>query len=151
MDEKLSDLISALAAGGDGDPAKATSVRLPESLHRAVLLATDLGMDDSFTAATTAALRDRLLAFVRQQALAAHFDRFPNDVPSLAAVARRRVQGSGHPAAARPELIDEAANWIEQRRPDWALTGAVDEAVDEVLGYAEMIAAGVGNGRRRSA
>jgi hypothetical protein len=54
------------------------------------------------------------------------------------------VRGSEHPGASRPELIEEAAAWVEQRRPEWAVTGAVDDTVDEVLGYVEMLAAGVG-------
>ena len=148
--DPLEELIDALALTAEGDIAKATSVRIPEGLHRAVILATELGMDESFTAATTRALRDRLEGFVRRRALAEHFARYPDDVPSLAAVARRRVHGSDHPAASRPELVDETAAWVERRRPDWAVTGTVDEAVDEVLAYVEMLAAGVG-GRRRSA
>ncbi|MGH9243445.1 MAG: hypothetical protein ACRD29_03830 [Acidimicrobiales bacterium] len=126
-------------------------MRIPESLHRAVVLATELGMDESFTAATTGALTDRLRAFVRRAALAEHFHQFPSDVPTLAAVAHRRVRGSDHPAASRPELIDQAAAWVAEQRPDWARTGAVDETVDEVLGYVAMLAAGVGTRRRRNA
>ena len=58
----------------EGGQAKATSVRIPEALHRAVLVATDLGMDESFTAATVRALSDRLQAFARQRAIAEHFE-----------------------------------------------------------------------------
>src|SRR6266542_6993866 len=143
MPPLLEELIEALDAVDRDEGSKATSVRIPEALHRAVILATELGMDESFTAATSRALSDRLRSFVRQAALAEHFRRFPGDRPTLAAVARRRVSGSDHPGASRPELIDEAATWIEQRRPDWAVTGAVDETVDDVLGYVEMLAAGV--------
>jgi hypothetical protein len=134
----------------DTDGSKATSVRLPESLHRAVLLATELGMDESFTAATSRALRERLGDFVRRRVLAEHFSQFPADLPRLADVARRRVQGSDHPGVTRPELIEEAAAWVEQRRPEWAVSGAVDDTVDEVLGYVELLAAR-GRRRRRSA
>ena len=125
-------------------------MRLPEALHRAVLLATELGMDESFTAATNRALRERIDDFVRRQALAEHFSKFPADVPRLADVAKRRVHGSDHPGVSHPELIEGAAAWVQQRRPEWAMTGAVDGAVDEVLGYVEMLASGVGR-RRRSA
>jgi len=147
----LEELIEALAAVDQAEGSKATSVRIPEALHRAVILATELGMDESFTAATSRALTDRLHAFVRRTALAEHFSQFPEDLPTLADVARRRVQGSDHPGASRTELVDETATWIEERRPEWAITGAVDETVDEVIGYVEMLAAGVGTRRRRSA
>jgi hypothetical protein len=147
----MEELLEALAATEEAGELRATSVRIPEALHRAVLLATELGMDESFTAATSRALSDRLHAFVRQQAIAEHFRAFPADLPRLAAVAHRRVRGSGHPGATRPDLVDEAAAWVEKRRPDWAVTGTVDETVDEVLGYVEMLAAGVGRSRKRSA
>lgn len=108
-------------------------------------------MDASFTAATKRALLDRLHAFARQRALAEHFVAFPADTPSLAAVAHRRIRGTDHARALRPELIDEAAAWVASQRPEWASSGVVDATVDEVLGYVEMLAAGVGARRRRSA
>src|SRR5438552_4125194 len=86
-----------------------------------------------------AALTERLHAFVRQRALAEHFAAYPSDIPTLAAVAHRRVRGTDHPGAARPELIDAAAAWLEQRRPEWAAAGLVDSTIDEVLGYVEML------------
>lgn len=142
--------MEALVWAEDADEPKATSVRLPEALHRAVLLATELGMDESFTAATNRALRERIADFVRRQALAEHFSKFPSDLPRLADVAKRRVQGSNHPGAAHPELIEQAAVWIEHRQPQWAVSGAVDDTVDQVLTYVEMLIAGVGR-RRQSA
>jgi hypothetical protein len=151
MATTLEELLQALAAAKELEGTRATSVRLPEALHRAVLLATELGMDESFTAATSRALQDRIADFLRRQALAEHFSKFHADVPRLAEVAKRRVQGSDHPGVSRPELVDEAAGWLEQRRPEWALSGAVDDTVDEVLSYVEMLAAGVGRSRRRSA
>lgn len=150
-DSRLEELMDALRVADEGGTAKATSVRLPEALHRAVVLATQLGMDESFTQATARALTDRLHAFVRQQALAGHFAAYPSDIPTLAAVAHHRVRGSDHPGASRPELVDAAAAWVERRRPEWATAGLVDATVDEVLGYVEMLAAGVGGRRRRSA
>ena len=53
MASTFEELIEALSAAEDVEGSKATSVRLPEALHRAVLLATELGMDESFTAATS--------------------------------------------------------------------------------------------------
>jgi hypothetical protein len=150
MATTLEELLEVLAAAEEQDGSRATSVRLPEALHRAVLLATELGMDESFTAAMTRALQERIGDFVRRRALAEHFTKFPADLPRLADVAKRRIQGSEHPGVSHPELVDEAAAWVEQRRPEWAFT-AVDDTVDEVLGYVEMLVAGVGRPRRRSA
>jgi hypothetical protein len=144
MAATLEELAEALAAAEQGSAGKSTSVRLPADLHRAVLLATELGMDESFTSALTEALRQRVDAFLRRQALAEHFRMFPADIPRLADVAMLRVEGTDHPAASHPDLVTQAASWVERQKPNWAVTGAVDEAVDEVLGYVEMLAAGVG-------
>ena len=118
---------------------KATSVRMPDALHRAVAIATELGMAESFTAATNDALASRVRAFARQQALAEHLARFPHDQPELEAVVRRRVSGTGHPAALHDQLTVEAARRYAQRHPDWAVAGEVDHAVDQVLELVEML------------
>lgn len=148
---RLDDLFAALAdlAESHGG-SKATSIRQPAALHRAAQISTELGMDESFTAATNRALAERIRAFARQQALTAHLSRFPEDRPQLAAVALRRVRGTGHPAERRPELVEAAAQWIEDREPDWILVNA-DETIDLLLRYAEMIAAGVGIPRAATA
>jgi len=135
----LRDLLASLdELDGSGD-VKATSVRMPEALHHAVVIATELGMAESFTAATNEALAFRVRAFARQQALAAHLARFPHDQPELEAVVRRRVSGTGHPAALHEELTVAAAQRYAQRHPDWAVSGAVDHAVDQVLELVEML------------
>ncbi|MGH3693186.1 MAG: hypothetical protein ACRDRX_04165 [Pseudonocardiaceae bacterium] len=141
---RLDDLFEALAELADsrGD-TKATSIRQPAALHRAGLLATELGMDESFTAAANHALEERIRAFARQQALATHLKRFPEDRPRLAAVALRRVAGTDHPAQRHPDIVEAVAQWVESREPDWPLI-SVDETVDQVLRHVEMIAAGVG-------
>lgn len=110
---------------------KATSLRLPVPVHRATAIATQLGMDDSFTAATTAALLDRLHGFLRQRALADHLARFPEDVPALAAVVARRVSGTDHPAAHHPDLAARLAAAYERRDPTGASAG---RAVANVAG-----------------
>lgn len=134
----LDDLVAVLY-GPDDEPARATSLRLPERVHRATSLATALGMDPSVTAATSEALLDRVHRFVREQAIAAHLRAFPQDQPPLSAVVARRVSGSDHPAATRPELVTAVADWYAARHPDWALSGRVDDAVDRVLEQVEFL------------
>ena len=137
----LDELFEALyLAGHDDVGTKATSLRLPQSVHRATTLATELGMARSFTAATTEALLDRLRAFARQQALAGHLADFPDDQPPLSAVVRRRVAGTDHPAAHDPETADRVAAWLARRHPDWAVSGDVDATVDRVLEHLELLA-----------
>lgn len=141
---RLDELFAALAELADSrGETKATSVRQPAALHRAALVATELGMDESFTAAANRALEERIRAFARQQALATHVERFPEDRPRLAAVTLRRVAGTDHPAERHPDVVEAVAEWVEGREPDWMLV-SVDETVDQVLRHVEMIAAGVG-------
>jgi hypothetical protein len=135
----LRELLATLDALDHAGDVKATSVRMPEALHHAVAIATELGMAESFTAATNDALTSRVRAFARQQALAAHLGRFPHDRPELEAVVRRRVSGTSHPAAVHEQLTIAAAQRYEQRHPDWAVSGEVDHAVDQVLELVEML------------
>ena len=143
MGAMLDELFEALAALGEGGPLQATSLHLPKALHHALSIATELGMDSSVSAATREALAERIRGFARQAAFNAHFATFPDDMPRLAEVAKRRVSGTDHPAATEPGLVDEVAAEIERREPDWALT-ALDDTVDDVLAYVELLAAGVG-------
>lgn len=141
---RLAELFAALGELADSPvETKATSIRQPAARHRAGLLATELGMDESFTAAANRALEERIRGFARQQALTSHFERFPEDRPRLAAVTLRRVAGTDHPGQRHPALVEAVAQWVEDRQPDWLLT-SVDETVDQVLRHVEMIAAGVG-------
>lgn len=135
----LRDLLTSLDELGSSGDVKATSVRMPEALHHAVAIATELGMAESFTAATNEALTSRVRAFARQQALAAHLTQFPHDQPDLEAVVRRRVSGTDHPAALHEQLTVAAAQRYAHRHPDWAVSGAVDHAVDQVLELVEML------------
>ena len=151
MAATLEDLQEALAELEVDAAPKSTSIRLPEPLHRAVQIATELGMDESFTAATTHALKARVRSFARQQALAAHFAAYPEDVPSLAAVAHHRIRLTDHPGVSKPQLVDDVAAWYEQRWPGRVASGHVDEAVEEVLRSVELLAAGVGRRHRRTA
>lgn len=138
-------LLAALAAADEGSTSpRATSLRLPEAVHRAAMLATELGMDASLTAATTEALLERIRRFVRTLALAQHLADFPADEPELAAVALRRASGTEHPAATRPGLVRAVAEVIAQDDPSWARSGRIDATVDRVLdGVALMATLGV--------
>jgi transposase len=135
----LLELLASLDELDHAGDVKATSVRMPEALHHAVAMATELGMAESFTAATNDALASRVRAFARQQALAAHLGRFPHDQPELEAVVRRRVSGTDHPAALHEQLTVTVAQRYEQRHPDWAVSGEADHAVDQVLELVEML------------
>jgi hypothetical protein len=128
----------------DAAPSRATSIRLPAPVHRAATLAIDLGMDESFTAATTRALLDRIHAFVRDQSLAEHFSAYPADRPRLADIGLRRVSGTDHPAAGHPDLVEEVSSWVERRHPEWPTSGSVDAIVDDVLDRVEMLTVGIG-------
>ena len=144
MGATIEELFKALGDLEEGGPLQATSLRLPKALHEALSIATELGMDASVSAATREALTERIRGFARQAAFSStHFAAFPDDTPRLAEVAKRRVSGTDHPAAAAPGLVDEVAAEVERRRPDWACT-ALDDTVDDVLAYVELLAAGVG-------
>ena len=135
----LRDLLASLHELDSAGEVKATSVRMPEALRHAVAIATELGMAESFTAATNQALAMRVRAFARQQALATHLAQFPHDQPELQAVVRRRVAGTDHPAARHDQLTVTAARRYAQRYPDWATSGGVDHAVDQVLELVELL------------
>lgn len=135
----LLDLLASLDELESSGEVKATSVRMPEALHHAVAIATELGMAQSFTAATNDALASRVRAFARQRAVAEHLRRFPDDHPELEAVVLRRVSGTDHPAALHEQLTVEAAQRYARRYPDWAVAGEVDHAVDQVLQLVEML------------
>lgn len=138
--EALDALLAALAEAEDGvAPARATSLRLPEPVHRAVQLATDLGLDTSMTAVTTAALLARVSAFARAEAFVQHLAAHPEDEPVLADVAVRRVSGTTHPATRRPDLVARAATAVLARDPTWAREGRVDATVERVLDLVELL------------
>lgn len=123
----------------DGD-TKATSLRFPEPLYRAAACAVELGMDESMTAAISQALNERVRKFARQQALAEHFAKYPDDVPELVDIAKLRVSGTDHVAVERPDLVELAAAHVEREHPDWVIRGKVDIAVDTVLDMVEAMA-----------
>lgn len=140
FDDLLAEL-GKLDQAGHTELQKATSLRIPAVLHRAVTIATDLGMAESFTAATTDALTDQVHAFARRKALVDHLGRFPQDEPDLDVVVRRRISGTDHAAVHDEQLTVDIARWYAEHHPDWATSGNVDEAVDHVLDLVEMLVA----------
>lgn len=141
-DRPIDRLLAALSeAETGGSEPRPTSLRLPEAVHRAAMIATELGMDASLTAATTEALLDRVRRFARGQAIAAHLADFPADEPDLADVALRRVSATEHPAATRPDLVRAVAGVVAADDPSWARSGRVDAAVERVLDGVELVVA----------
>lgn len=100
MSATLDELFEVLGALGEDGPLQATSMRLPKALHDALAIGIELGMDSSFSTATREALVERIRGFARQAASRAYFAAFPDDLPRLAEMAKRRVSGTEHPAAA---------------------------------------------------
>lgn len=139
QDEALSRAVELLARLGEApSSSRATSVRLPEQLHELAMLAGDMGWEESFTATVTEGMADRLRQTVRREAIAAQVARFREEVPALADVAARRVDGTAHPATAAPDLLSTVADRYQRSHPNWAAEGDVDRAVDEVLERVEL-------------
>ncbi len=107
-----------------------TSMRLPVALRDAAALAVrELGVAASTTALAAAALRAVLEAVVMQAVLDAHYEQHPTARPSLAELAIATAELDGHPLAAHPELLREAAAEITRTHPD--------ADADDVLLWAE--------------
>jgi hypothetical protein len=64
-------------------------------------------------------------------------DELAKTLPTLDAVALRRVSGTDHPAAHQPQLSTAVARWYSEHHPDWR--NDVDAAVDGVLDLVELI------------
>ncbi|NOX30010.1 MAG: hypothetical protein GXP35_08195 [Actinobacteria bacterium] len=100
------------------------------NLRDAAALAVDqLSAAPSTTAMTATALRQRLETIVMDGALRLHYDQHPDVRPTLAEVAHALARQDGSPLAARPELIQAAAQAVIARRPN--------ADADDVLLWAE--------------
>lgn len=123
--ERISELLDR------GGPATSnTSMRIPTALRDAAALAVgELGVAPSATALTTAALRATLEAVVMQAVLDDHYIRHPSARPDLGDLAIAAAELDGHPLAAQPERLRQAAAEISLNRP-----GA---SPDDVLLWAE--------------
>jgi len=121
--------ISQLLDSGGAETSN-TSMRIPTALRDAAALAVkELGVAPSATALTAAALRATLEAAVMQAVLDDHYERYPQARPDLGDLAVAAAALDGHPLAAEPESIREAAAEIAARHP-----GA---GPDDVLLWAE--------------
>ncbi len=101
-----------------GTETSNTSMRIPTALRDAVALAVkELGVAQSATALTTAALRAALEAIVMQAVLDDHYAEHPEVRPSLGDLAVAAADLDGHPLASQPERLHQAAAEIIERHP----------------------------------
>jgi hypothetical protein len=111
--ERISQLL-----GSDMEQTSNTSMRIPTALRDAAALAVrELGVAPSTTALTSAALRAALEAVVMQAVLDDHYERHPAARPDLGDLAIAAAELDGHPLAAEPERIRQAAAEISARHP----------------------------------
>lgn len=111
--ERISQLL-----GSDMTETANTSMRIPTALRdAAVLAAQELGVAPSATALTTMALRSALEAVVMQAALDDHYERHPGTRPDIADLAVAAAELDGHPLAAEPQRIRQAAAELAARHP----------------------------------
>ena len=123
--ERISELLDA-----GGPQTSNTSMRIPTALRDAAALAvSELGVASSATALTTAALRATLEAVVMQAVLDDHYQHHPQARPDLGDLAIAAAELDGHPLAAEPERLRQAASEIARNHPD--------ASPDDVLLWAE--------------
>jgi hypothetical protein len=109
--------ISELLDSGNSETSN-TSMRIPTALRDAAALAVmELGVAPSTTALTTAALRATLEAVVMQTALEDHYDRYPESRPDLGDLAVAAAELDGHPLAAEPDRLRQAAAEVAEYHP----------------------------------
>ena len=132
MDDDLRQLLDLLDQADDGSTV-GTSVRLPVALRDAAAVAVRAGLLPSVTEAAVRGLQAELAAVANRAVLDAHYREHPEARPERWEIALAAAELSGHPLAARPELVRRAAD---------DLVRIVDEpSPDEVLAYAAGLAA----------
>lgn len=123
--ERLTELLTASETASVN-----TSMRLPAALHEAAVLAVaELGAAPTTTQLTTAALRGALEGILMNAAIEEHYAAHPDARPVLGDLAVAAAELDGHPLAASPDLLRQAAEELAARRP-----GATP---DDVLLWAE--------------
>jgi hypothetical protein len=112
--ERISELLD-----DSGPRTSNTSMRIPTSLREAAAVAVrELGAAPSTTALTAAALRAALEAIVMQAVLDEHYEQYPQARPDLGDLAVAAAQLDGHPLAAQPRRVRQAAAEIVKDHPD---------------------------------
>jgi hypothetical protein len=123
--------LAALAAGAMAGRSLVRRYRseLRAAAARLALAVRELGVAPSATALTSAALRATLEAVVMQAALDYHYELHPQARPDLGDLAIAAAELDGHPLAAQPGRLRQAAAEITANHP-----GA---SPDDVLLWAE--------------
>ena len=116
MDQRLGQLLDLLDQ--TEGPSASSSVRLPETLRKAAVLAVAMGYAESASALTVGGLRRSLEAVAQQAILDAHYEQHPEARPSLAELALAAAQLDGNPLTEQQALIHRAADEIVVWRPD---------------------------------
>jgi hypothetical protein len=130
--QQLLDLLDSVTGTGDSATV-GTSVRLPVALRDAAAAAVRAGLLASITEVTVRGLHAELEAVANRAVLEAHYREHPEARPQRWEVALAAAELSGHPLAARPDLVHRAAE---------ELVRIVDDpSPDEVLAYAAGLAA----------
>lgn len=104
--------------GSTDESTAGTSIRLPENLRQAAGLATEMGYAVSLSELTVKGLRDVLEAISWRVVLDEHYRRHPEARPSLVEVAKAAAAVDDNPILDEPELIEQAAAWVSEHRPD---------------------------------
>lgn len=96
-----------------------TSMRIPRTLCDAAGVAVaELGVAESTTSLTTAALRAVLEGIVTDAALTEHYRVHPGARPGLGDLAIAAAELDGHHLAATPDVLRAAAAQIVETHPD---------------------------------
>lgn len=112
----LEDLLAALL--DDDTSSVVSSVRQPQSLHRAVRIAVDLQWVGNANEAINEALRGYLEARMKREVLDEHYRLYPEFRPTLAEIAQTYAELDHDPIAQHPEVIEQAAREVLEYRPD---------------------------------
>lgn len=132
MDDDLQRLLDLLDHVDDGATV-GTSVRLPVALRDAAAVAVRAGLLSSVTEVTVRGLQAELEQVANRAVLDEHYRKHPEARPPRWEVAHAAAEMTGHPLAARPDLVRRAAD---------ELVRIVDDpSPDEVLAYAAGLAA----------
>lgn len=121
------------AIDDDGRPGTSTSVRRRPAVNEALSLAVELGVGDSANALNEEAVIDHLRRAAHRLAVATHYEQYPEDRPSRAAVASVDLRRRGDALADRADLLDLAEQLL--------LDAGEEPTTDQVIAAARALAA----------